>query len=407
MCLLTLMTGLVLCLSSPGTSGSEQQDPTTPAEPVASLIQPEAPTAPSEDQDDSRRTPGECAGNHWGLLALVVVYIFVVLVLRHIWVVVPNRNHLSEKVDEIEADLKVEQVDPATESEREANILPTIQALLDSVRDSLPEAIRQASLACPYAPQAQAGGKDKKWWRYYGTGKLQAGWRRVHQAEVHAVQVFSSDIVRAKARLALRRLTALKTVTLDPGGSVKTKGLVSDLRQAVKSDDLDAERGALSEALTVINEARDAYFETLSDWFNKAIWIVLLAAALLVALALTMGNAVFFLLGAIGGLLSKLRGVVHRQSVPFDYGVSWTSLFLTPLVGALTGWTGILVTSVLADQKILGSVIFEKVTWQATSVASMALAIVFGYSASLFETLMDTAEKQLGSNPSKVDDDDE
>ncbi len=101
----------------------------------------------------------------------------------------------------------------------------------------------------------------------------------------------------------------------------------------------------------------------------------------------------FTLVGAIGGLLSKLRGAVNRANVPFDYGVSWTTLFLAPLVGALTGWAGVLLATALVEVSVFSKEFFD-IDWMNASAEpeALALAVVFGFSAALFEAVVDKAQ---------------
>jgi hypothetical protein len=66
--------------------------------------------------------------------------------------------------------------------------------------------------------------------------------------------------------------------------------------------------------------------------------------------------------GAVGGLLSRLSRNLQRADVPTDYGASWATLYLSPVVGALTGWAESLLVVIGGKLDALGSA-FDKVEW--------------------------------------------
>jgi hypothetical protein len=95
---------------------------------------------------------------------------------------------------------------------------------------------------------------------------------------------------------------------------------------------LERWRALLNEALGYLYDRTDKSFASLSSWQNKTVWLVLCSLLLIVALAAVLQHAVFFLIGAAGGLLSRMGRALYRDDVPTDYGASWTSLFLSPVV---------------------------------------------------------------------------
>jgi hypothetical protein len=91
---------------------------------------------------------------------------------------------------------------------------------------------------------------------------------------------------------------------------------------------LDRWRALLAEALAALYEHGDrAYFE-LASWHSKMMWLVGSALLLIFALAATLQNAVLLLLGAVGGLLSRLARTVSSADTANDYGATWGALFL-------------------------------------------------------------------------------
>ena len=79
---------------------------------------------------------------------------------------------------------------------------------------------------------------------------------------------------------------------------------IEDLLLGEAPAPLERWRALLVEALTLIYEGTDTGFYQLASWHNKMMWLVGCALLFMFALAITLGNAVLLLLGAVGGLLS-------------------------------------------------------------------------------------------------------
>ncbi len=154
-------------------------------------------------------------------------------------------------------------------------------------------------------------------------------------------------------------------------------------------------RALLNEALGYLYDRTDKSFGSMSSWQNKTIWLVGCSLLLIVALAAALQHAVFFLIGAAGGLLSRMGRALYRDDVPTDYGASWTSLFLSPVVGALAGWLGILAILLLVELNVLGSVF--KVDWcNPYNPIVLALALALGFSERLFDGILTQLEQKVG-----------
>ena len=97
--------------------------------------------------------------------------------------------------------------------------------------------------------------------------------------------------------------------------------------------------------------------------------------------------------------MPSLRKTMGAKSVGFDYGVSWSVLFLAPLVGALTGWAGVLVSGFVVELDVLNlpTALVESCT--LTDDTKMVMAVLFGFSATLFEGVMSGAEAALTKKP--------
>jgi len=79
---------------------------------------------------------------------------------------------------------------------------------------------------------------------------------------------------------------------------------------------IDSGRALLAEALGVVYDNRDNGFATLMTWHNKSVWLVFCGLFFIVALASALPNAVLFLVGATGGLLSRLSRTVYGADIP-------------------------------------------------------------------------------------------
>ena len=161
---------------------------------------------------------------------------------------------------------------------------------------------------------------------------------------------------------------------------------------------LERWRALHSEALGYLYNRSDNEFAQLISWQNKTVWLVGCSLLLIVALAATLQHALLFLVGALGGLLSRLMRSLSREDVPTDYGASWSTLFLSPVVGALAGWSGILLVIVGVEFNILGSAL--KFDWCNTyNPVMLGLALLLGFSERLFDGILDQLNRKVSEPP--------
>jgi Putative Ig domain/Abnormal spindle-like microcephaly-assoc'd, ASPM-SPD-2-Hydin len=153
-------------------------------------------------------------------------------------------------------------------------------------------------------------------------------------------------------------------------------------------------RALHNEALGYLYDRSDTSFAQLVSWQNKTVWLVGCSLLLIVALAATLQHGILFLLGATGGLLSRLTRSLSREDVPTDYGASWSTLFLSPVVGALAGWSGILLVIVGVEFNILGSAL--KFNWCNTfNPVMLGIALLLGFSERFFDTVLGQLNNKL------------
>jgi hypothetical protein len=93
--------------------------------------------------------------------------------------------------------------------------------------------------------------------------------------------------------------------------------------------------------------------------------------------------------------MSRMARALHREDVPNDYGASWTTLFLSPLLGAISAWFGIVVVMWLTEMEVLGEA-FARITWDGQADAFLiAIAFVLGFSERLFTSLLSAVESKV------------
>jgi hypothetical protein len=154
-------------------------------------------------------------------------------------------------------------------------------------------------------------------------------------------------------------------------------------------------RALLVEAQALIYDRGDTDFARLVSWQNKAVWLVTCGLLLMVGLGMALGHLALFLVGAAGGLMSRLSRALHRQDVLTDYGASWSPLFLSPVVGALAGWSGLLLAAVLHQFGILGS-LFDALKWDdSLAPLALGLAFVLGFSERAFDSLLGAIDDKI------------
>jgi hypothetical protein len=153
-------------------------------------------------------------------------------------------------------------------------------------------------------------------------------------------------------------------------------------------------RALLVEALSPIYENREVEIYQVVSWHNKMIWLVGCALLFIFALAVTLGNAVLLLLGAVGGLLSRLTRTTAAADAENNFGPTWGSLFLSPLTGALSAWGGILLIILGVKLNIFGSAL--NVDWcNPYEPEALAIALLFGFLERLFDSLTNQLQDKL------------
>jgi len=241
-------------------------------------------------------------------------------------------------------------------------------------------------------------------WFVVPASRVQSGWRHVHSLEEARLTELPSEDVDERLRESRSRLESA------PGNAAAE--IVERIDEVLGSPpprarepvpaSLDERRAALRRAQTHRHNRNDTHYEDLGSLMAKAVWLTTVALALIVGLAAAFDREVYFLLGAVGALVSRLTRVLRQKPSASDYGASWSTLILSPAAGALAGWIGVFLVSVLAGNpfNVLGDS-FSEIWDKAPSSLGLMLAFAFGFSERLFERLLGTAVDAVGDEMPK------
>jgi hypothetical protein len=237
----------------------------------------------------------------------------------------------------------------------------------------------------------------------WSRGRENALWAELHEIERQlAAFLAPPEQVEVYLRTTQAELMHLNT----PTALALANAINDSLRLTAPTDDAQRARfqstrqALLGRGLSLIFFERDDRFSSLMEWQNKAGWLIFAALLIVVFLTIAAGHAVLFLAGAAGGLLSRLARTLKREDLPLDYGASWTTLFLSPVLGALTGWFGVALISLLANDrvKLLGTT-FTLVDWSnPKSSWTLGIAFVLGFSERLFDSIVSILENHTQPN---------
>ena len=225
-------------------------------------------------------------------------------------------------------------------------------------------------------------------------GQEIAGWSCVHEAEYEMAAVLPLEQVRTGIEMSSPQLRVINT----PASLALAAQIDDTLKSPITPQNLDRARSLFAESLGIIYEKGDTDYFQLASWHAKMMWLVGCALLFIFALAATLQNAILLLLGAVGGLLSRLARTVQAADVANDYGASWGALFLSPLCGALSAWGGILLIVLGLKFNIFGSAL--NVEWcNPYDPATLGIALLLGFSERLFDGIASQLENKFLKSP--------
>jgi hypothetical protein len=232
-------------------------------------------------------------------------------------------------------------------------------------------------------------------WLFWSRGQEIASLSLVHRAQLALLEDSSqTSLDKINARLAS---VEQRLAEIDKSAA---RSLVQRVSAELACDrskiSEPARRQLLIEATSYLNEAGDTDFAELTGWQNKSFWLTLVGLALIWSVALSEGHSSLLLAGAVGGFLSRLTRELKRADVASDYGASWSTLFLSPVAGAISGWFGVALIMLMTDPTVgvLGGPL-KVINWDSPNIAAtLAAAFVLGFSERLFDRIvsqLDTA----------------
>jgi hypothetical protein len=320
-------------------------------------------------------------GNEAAATVLVVLtYWLTVLVYRWHNVVRPNRLLFQAEFQNTQDRLNIRSSQVATGSD-DAKIIAQVQNLLN---------------------QTNEYGWFGLWdFFFWARGQVLAAWQNLHDADRELAAVLSDADVRS-------RLVSIDIAKIDrPGAAALAKEVENAL--AAKTPDSTYLRALLWQALKLQYDYMETYYLQGINWQNKLTWLNAAGLLFIVVIAFTVAavneNVVLLLMGAIGGLLGRLARSMNTQTDPAagvsaEKGAWWAMLFMSPITGALSGWGGVLLIKLLADQGVLGAA-FKNVMWGGPTrdVLTLGLALLLGFSERLFDEIASAVEKLAAPKP--------
>lgn len=179
-------------------------------------------------------------------------------------------------------------------------------------------------------------------------------------------------------------------------GEITDNKIASDFSARINApaanSTLEAQKMLLADASSFLDDQADSAFSVMAGWHNKTFWLIVCALLLILGLCYTIGNERLFLLGAAGGLLSRLTYSLYRPNVPTDYGASWSKIFLSPVVGALTGWAGGMLLQWANSAGLTGALLAPN--WCKPGIAVYGVTLLLGFSERLFTRILAQLEEE-------------
>jgi hypothetical protein len=307
----------------------------------------------------------------WGLGALVLLLIGMATT-RWYKIAKPSHNFLLRHVEYLRIQVKtyVENVYPA--------VATTLNQHLSECREPT-----GSSLFLFWSQSAE----NATWMRVHGIESELAAWL--------PSSLVLTDLIIAEPQLRETKINKSAARALADRIHAELERDTQGMQKEPEQDHvIDLRRKLLSQAKAIILGDRDQSFIALTDWQNKATWLTLVAWILMVVLGAIEGNVILFVAGAAGGLLSRMMRTIGKPEFAIDHGASWSTLFLSPLFGALSAWFGVGLITVLASSKVqaLGP-LFSLVRWDHPLLLStLSAAFVLGFSERWFKSLMEAAE---------------
>jgi len=318
------------------------------------------------------------------IIIILVLYLGTIMLARWHSIARSLDEMLKGQLSALSTRLELE-VDPGLETAR--RVKPALEATIRRIQEQF------------------GGGSGGKPWQmkfslveflFWSRGRENAAWVAIHEVDRQlAAYLTPPERVVSYLHLAHAQLRVINSPPAIAIADAIRTWLPTQPDEPTTPAQDEQRRALLGRAIALANEDRDKQFSTLMEWHNKASWLILAALIIIAFLALSAGNAVLFLAGAAGGFLSRVMRALRREDLPLDYGASWTTLFLSPLFGALAAWFGVALITLATQPRVnlLGDA-FRLVDWNTpTAPATLAVAFLLGFSERLFDAVLGAVER--------------
>jgi hypothetical protein len=335
------------------------------------------------------RVPGASGNALWWTAGCLVFYFLSIALSR--WHHIGRSMH--EMIERQVATLEM-RLDTEVGAHRNSVEIAALQRRVAAMRSASDRSLKNDYLRTP------RGFSEFLFW---SRGRENAMWVEIHEVErqltayLSPIEQVNVYLVWAAAELCGIRRKGADAITAAIGDALATPLSTFEGERATQER---TRKALLGRALAILYGERDSGFAALMEWQNKASWLAFAALLLIGFLAASAGNAVLFLAGAAGGYTSRVMRAINRDGasvdfVPLDYGASWTTLYLSPLYGALAGWFGIaLITLVSNDELHLLGDAFQRIRWDEPTVSfTVAIAFLLGFSERFFDAVVGAVEK--------------
>ncbi len=310
-------------------------------------------------------------------VSIILLYFFIFLVARLLFVAIPYRNWARNQIDIMRDNIHVEENFSDVSPQMRTDVMTQVNNLLDRAKNILDK--EESLIKC-------------KWnWRFLimWSGSCEViTLSMIFEADRHAVRLLSHADISARLNRAKGEISEL------PKGK-------QEVWRAVLEDAQDKpgqSKENLNQFLVDLYSARINELIIQFNLLNKTVWLILIGLLLITELVL-LGNWLVLLAGAVGGLLSRLQRMVTSSAVPTDYSAYWASIFLSPIVGSLAAWAGLLLVALLQGSNVLTHM---DINFQIPTHAVLGLAILFGVSERFFDNVMKQVETKSFSESSRT-----
>ncbi|GGT58367.1 hypothetical protein GCM10010271_72330 [Streptomyces kurssanovii] len=307
-------------------------------------------------------------GSHGGLALVCLSYLTIVFVTSRGLIAAPRYRRLQGRIGDARAQATVLAATAPDDPARTAAIAAVTARLDDLEKTSM--------VVWRLLPTS--------WVIAIPLSKLAAAWRVLHSSERRLLHLEPPEESAARLRSLRLRLAA----STRPGDAELATQLAA---QTVAGPEAVA---LVSAATAYLHDREDDEADLEYEQQRTALWLATTGLGAVLLIGVTLDHQLTMMLGALGGFLSPQIGVMRSQRP-----TSWGVLVLAPVGGALAAVGGLLLVRMLADPELnlLGQVFLDN-SWNAPAQPiALAIALLFGFSGTLFSRLALTATGQLVS----------